>query len=96
MRRCFLITYDICDPKRLREVFKIMRSHGDHLQYSVFRCELNRSELILLKDRLSDNIHHNDDQILFVDLGPAAGRGKDCIDSLGKKYSPPERFVVVI
>ncbi len=50
MRRAYLVTYDICEAKRLREVFKTMRGHGDHLQYSVFRCELNRSELILLQD----------------------------------------------
>ncbi len=96
MRRAYLVTYDICEAKRLREVFKTMRGHGDHLQYSVFRCELNRSELVLLQDRLTEIIHHTEDQILFIDLGPISGRGDNCIEALGKKYTQSERCVIVI
>jgi len=44
MRRLYIIMYDIADDKRLRLVFKIMRGYGDHLQYSVFRCELSKRE----------------------------------------------------
>jgi CRISPR-associated endonuclease Cas2 len=36
MRRNFIVTYDICDPKRLRKVFKLCKGYGIHLQYSVF------------------------------------------------------------
>ena len=35
-RRRFLIAYDICDPKRLRQVCKTMEEYGERLQYSVF------------------------------------------------------------
>jgi len=96
MRRAYLVTYDVCDAKRLRQVFKTMRAHGDHLQYSVFRCELNRSELVLLRDTLDEIIHHEEDQVLFIDLGPITGRGTTCIEALGKKYTPLDRCVVVI
>lgn len=96
MRRAYLVTYDISDARRLREVFKTMRAHGDHLQYSVFRCELNRSELVLLQDKLADAIHCGEDQVLFIDLGPVTGRGDDCIEAIGRKYSKPERCVVII
>jgi len=27
----YLVTYDICDPKRLRKVYRLMRGYGDHL-----------------------------------------------------------------
>lgn len=86
MRNSFLVTYDICDDKRLRRVFKLMRDWGDHLQYSVFECQLNRAELIELKDRLKQLIHAAQDQVLFVDLGPAAGRGERVIEALGRPY----------
>ena len=36
-------TYDICEDKRLAKVYKIMRGYGDHLQYSVFECQLTQA-----------------------------------------------------
>jgi CRISPR-associated protein Cas2 len=42
MRNRYLICYDISNEKRPRKVFKAMRSYGDsdHLQFSVFECQL--------------------------------------------------------
>jgi CRISPR-associated protein Cas2 len=87
MRNSYLVTYDICEEKRLRKVFQILRGFGDHLQYSVFECQLSRLELLRLRAQLSEVIHHRDDQVLFVDLGPAEGRGDRVITSLGKPYT---------
>lgn len=84
MRNSFIICYDICDPKRLRHVYKTMCGWGDRFQYSVFYCELSATELIECRQALSDIIHHEDDHVLFVDLGPAVGRGTRVIDYLGK------------
>lgn len=38
MRSTYLVCYDICNDKRLRKVFQVVRGYGDHLQYSVFEC----------------------------------------------------------
>lgn len=86
MRRIILVTYDICDDKRLRKVFKVMRNWGDHLQYSVFECQLNPTELLSLKSQLTEIINQSQDQVLFVDLGPANGRGERVIEALGQPY----------
>lgn len=86
MRKIFLVTYDICDDKRLRRVFKTMRNWGDHLQYSVFECQLNPTELLRLKSELNQLINNAHDQVLFIDLGPANGRGDKVIEALGKPY----------
>jgi CRISPR-associated protein Cas2 len=88
MRGSYLVCYDICDDKRLRKVFQTMRAWGDHLQYSVFECQLTETDLIRLRGELSRIIHHKDDQVLFVYLGPAEGRGDRVITALGKPYSP--------
>jgi CRISPR-associated protein Cas2 len=96
MRQTYMITYDICDPKRLRQVFKTMKGYGDHLQLSVFRCELNHRELVELRARLGGIIHHGEDQVLFVDVGPEDGRGSTSISALGMTYSSPERRAVVV
>jgi CRISPR-associated protein Cas2 len=87
MRTSYLVCYDICEDKRLRKVFQLMRGYGDHLQYSVFECQLTATDLVRLRAELSAIIHHVEDQVLFVNLGPAAGRGDRVITALGKPYS---------
>lgn len=95
MRTAFLVTYDICHPKRLRRVFRILRGFGDHLQFSVFRCELTDMELVELRAQLRRAIHHHEDQVLFVLIGPVEGRGGRSITSLGRKYEPPLRGAII-
>ena len=88
MRRTYIVCYDIADPKRLRNVFKKMRAWGDHLQFSVFECQLRPVDLVRLPADLVDIIHHDQDQVLFIDLGPTEGRGDRVITALGKTYVP--------
>ncbi len=96
MRNIYLIAYDICDQKRLRKTFKVMRRFGDHLQYSVFRCILSDCEKIKLRSLLREVINTNEDQILIVDMGPEDGRGDAAIETLGLAYSHPERHVIIV
>jgi CRISPR-associated protein Cas2 len=96
MRQTYIVTYDVSDPKRLRKVFKTLKGYGDHLQLSVFRCELNHRELVELRARLGGIIHHDQDQVLFVDVGPEEGRGNTSISALGRVYHQPERRAVVV
>lgn len=96
MRQTFVVSYDISDPKRLRKVFRTLRGYGDHLQLSVFRCELSQRELVELRTALAEIIHYGEDQVLFVDVGPAEGRGSVSIASLGRVYTHPERHALVV
>lgn len=93
--RCF-VTYDISDDGRRVAVFKALRGFGDHLQYSVFRCDLSdrqRAEMIAVVDPLLD---HDVDQVLVIDLGPVDGRASNCVFALGRSYANPERRVIII
>jgi len=96
MRNTYIVCYDICDTKRLREVFKTMRGWGDHLQLSVFECRLTRSELVTLRAELAEIVNHDDDQVLFVDLGPAGARGDRVITALGKPYVVVDAPCVIV
>ena len=87
MRTTYIVCYDIADQKRLRRILKICRDFGDHLQYSVFECDLNPKERIELEDRLREVIHRDQDQVLFISLGPAENRGQRVIDYLGLPYT---------
>lgn len=96
MRNTYIVSYDIADPKRLRQVFKTMKAWGDHLQYSVFECQLRKVDFVHLRDELNDIIHHDEDQVLFVDLGPSEGRGDRVITALGKPYVHLDAPLIVV
>ena len=86
-RHTYLVCYDIANDKRLKKVFKVCKNHGTHLQFSVFECDLNPRELTQLQRELKGLIKHDEDQVIFVSLGPAEGRGDRVISSLGLPYS---------
>lgn len=96
MRQSYLICYDISDEKRLRKVFQIMRGYGDHLQYSVFECQLTSSDLARCRADLAAAIHHKEDQVLFVNLGPSGGRGDRVIVALGKPYTAMDAPCIIV
>ena len=96
MRNSYIVSYDISDEKRLRQVFQTMRRYGDHLQFSVFECQLTPSDVVRLRGELAQIIHHEEDQVLFIDLGPSEGRGDRVITSLGKPYTNVDSPCIVV
>jgi CRISPR-associated protein Cas2 len=96
MRQSYLICYDIADEKRLRKVFQTMRGYGDHLQFSVFECQLTQTDLTRCRSDLGKIIHHDEDQVLFIHLGPAEGRGDRVISALGLPYISVDAPCIVI
>lgn len=91
MRRHYLVTYDIADPKRLRRVFKTMKGFGAHLQLSVFQCDLPEIDLVRMKAALTEIIHHTEDQVLIIDLGATESNPVKRMESLGLKAEMEER-----
>ncbi len=89
----FLVSYDICDPKRLRKVAKTCEDFGLRKQYSVFFCRLAAVDLVRLKSRLYDVIDLDQDQVLFV---PICARCASAIEALGRPIEPPDARNVVI
>lgn len=96
MQTRYLVTYDISDDERRTAVYKTLRGYGDHLQYSVFRCDLTATLRAQLTTDLHPLIDHASDQILIIDLGPVDGRAETCVTFLGRRYSSPARSVVII
>ncbi len=87
MRHTYIVAYDIADGKRLRRVFKTCKAYGNHLQFSVFECDLSAAERVRLEAELKELINHAEDQILFIPLGPSESRGSRAIASIGLSYS---------
>ena len=96
MRLLYVVTYDVRDDKRLRRVFKLMRGYGDHLQYSVFRCELSERERVELMEKLTGVIKHDEDQVLLFPLGPAGGQREVNVHAVGLTYHPVEHGPVIV
>ncbi|MHB8876009.1 MAG: CRISPR-associated endonuclease Cas2 [Myxococcaceae bacterium] len=86
MRQRYIVTYDISNPRRLRKVFKVLKGYGEHLQFSVFRCDLAKMALATMKAELNEVIHAEEDQVLIIDVGPTEGRGEEVFESLGRAY----------
>ncbi len=96
MQSRYFVTYDIADDDRRTAVFKALHGFGDHLQYSVFRCDLSAQRRAVLIATIDPMIDHAVDQVLIIDLGPTDGRAATCVVSLGKAYSNPERRVIIL
>lgn len=71
MMRYYLLCYDICDPKRWRQVHDIAKGYGAALQYSVFQCILTNERKVLLLESLRQVIKHDEDSVLVIDLADA-------------------------
>lgn len=82
--RSYIVTYDISSPKRWRKVFRTMNGFGEHIQLSVFRCELTALQHAQLKSRLEPLLHHHEDQVLVIDLGRTGPRVIEGIEVLGR------------
>jgi CRISPR-associated protein Cas2 len=95
MRRHYLVTYDVADDKRRTTLHGILRDYGDHVQYSVFLCDLSASELASLKAKVAEVLNSREDQTLLVDLGIATVPIDSSIDCMGKPYDPVPRVFIV-
>ena len=72
-----------------------MKGYGVWLQLSVFQCRLSRkqhAELVALIDGI---IHHKEDHVILLDLGPA-----DTVDphvvSLGKSFEKVTHEAIIV
>ena len=96
MRRVYIVSYDISDPKRWRQVYRTMRGFGEHLQLSVFSCDLTPAQRIQMVAALEQAIDQETDQILLIDLGPSQTRPIQDIEALGRPLTVRDRGPVVL
>jgi CRISPR-associated protein Cas2 len=95
MRKRYLIAYDVSDDKRRNAVFRTLMGNGDHVQFSVFLCQLNDVELARLKGMLQESVNTRQDQVVVLDLGPADSDLSARLECIGRAYTPPARVTVI-
>lgn len=91
----YVVTYDVSDPKRWCQVFKLMNGYGEWLQLSVFQCRMSRKRQAMLVSELYRLIDDETDHVLILDVGPADGI-EPRVTSLGKTFKPVEREAIVV
>jgi CRISPR-associated protein Cas2 len=93
-----LVTYDVKTDsregaRRLRQVAKTCKSHGQRVQYSVFECLVDPAQWAMLKQQLIDIIDESEDSLRFYFLG---ANWKRRVEHVGAKagYDPEGPLII--
>ena len=73
--RLYFIAYDIACPRRWRRVQTVIKGICRRNQLSVFLCRATPARIRRLESQLQRVMHHRDDRLTILDLGPAASSG---------------------
>jgi CRISPR-associated protein Cas2 len=63
-----VVSYDIKDDKRRTRVYKTLKNYGQHVQFSVFECDLDKADYLRLRRKLERIIKAGEDSIRFYFL----------------------------
>ena len=96
MQHMFVVTYDISDDDQRARVFDTLKSYGEWLQCSVFRCPLDATQLARIRAEVHEMINDSRDQVLFFDLGPAESEGANPKIILGKPIQVVRRTAIIL
>lgn len=96
MRRCYLVCYDIREPKRLRHVHKVMKGYGEPWQYSVFFCVLRDIDRVRMQSDLENEMNLKEDQALILELGEDETASRQAATTIGQSLPKQNGRTVVI
>lgn len=96
MRRCYLVCYDIRDPKRLRRVHKILKGYGEPWQLSVFFCVLKDIDYVRLQTNLKEQMNLKEDQAVILDLGSSEKNAREAATVIGQPLPEQDSGIVVV
>ncbi len=63
-KKFYLICYDIRDPKRWRKCYRLLKSYGQPIQYSVFQCYVSETQMASLRWELSVALSEEDSLLI--------------------------------
>lgn len=85
-----LITYDVSvvsegGQRRLRRIAKICLDYGMRVQNSVFECEVDSAQFVILKSQLTEIFDPDHDSLRFYFLGK---KGRKKVEHVGTNTVP--------
>lgn len=96
MRKCYLVCYDIRNPKRLRDVHKLVKGYGEAWQYSVFFCILKDIDRVRLETELKEIMNLKEDRAFIVYLGQNESDVRGLICVLGQPLPRKKEGIVIV
>ena len=92
----YLIAYDIPDDARRARFAAYLQSFAVRIQYSVFVADLRPGRFVRLRSGMERLIDAAADSVLLCHLGPAAARGNDALQWIGRdRPTPPSGSLIV-
>ena len=95
MRNRYFVCYDVHDPQRLTRTYKKMCGYGEPIQYSVFVCDLNDKERVIMKEDLKDLLNLEEDRILMISVGRVE-KSKKYVSVMGMSLDTQKESSIVI
>jgi CRISPR-associated protein Cas2 len=96
VRRCYLVCYDIRDPKRLRRIHKVLKGYGEPWQFSIFFCVLKDIDRVRLQIDIEEQMHQREDQVMILDLGANEHKARKAATVLGQPLPAQDSGIVVV
>ena len=96
MRRCYLVCYDVREPKRLRRIHKLLRGYGEAWQFSVFFCVLKDIDRVRLQANLEEQMNQREDQVLILDLGANEKEVRQAATVMGQPLPEQDTGMVIV
>ncbi len=88
-----IITYDIVSDKRRTKVLKYLKGYGQHVQYSVFECDLSPTQFERVEHDLRALIDRQTDSVRCYRLDIAAVERIQII-GIGRVSTEPRYYLV--
>ena len=94
-----LITYDVSvisegGQRRLRRIAKTCLDYGMRVQNSVFECEIDQAQFVVLKNTLMEIFNPEEDSLRFYFLGK---KGRQKVEHVGaKQVADPLRDALIL
>ncbi len=84
MRYRYIVCYDISADHRRQRVYEVMRGYGQHVQYSVFVCDLDRQGKAELVRDLREKMNENEDRVMLCEVGALGTARAEAFQFLGR------------
>jgi len=64
----YVVAYDIANTKRRNRIYKLLKSWGERVNYSVFECEIRKGKLKVLRKEIRKLIKRSEDVVIYYPL----------------------------
>ncbi len=94
--RRFIVCYDVPNDARRGRLAKVLESHGDRVQYSVFIVDASPARMIRMTAELKTVMASEEDSVLLCDLGLKSRVGPDNFRYLGLRRTITDASTMIV